>query len=175
LLMRTATDGDSLWMRDYVFYDDQVEICEGFLRDVQPTSDGGFIAVGSAFMVPGLYSQDVWVVKVDQHGCLEPGCHLITGMETQITNMRDALHVWPNPVHAPAQVQVQMELPEDFKSQGQLKLTITSNDRRLVHEEAIIKSSTTSTLQLPQLSSGLYHIHLTDASRWISGAKLVVE
>ncbi len=175
LMMRTTSEGDSIWMRDYVYYDSLVSSGQGYLRDVQPTPDGGFIAVGTTFPVPDIYSQDVWVVKVDQYGCLEPGCHLITGMETQITNMRDVLRVWPNPVQAYGQVQVELELPEHFKPQGQLKLTITSNDGCFVHEETVPNSSTTSTLQLPQLASGLYHIHLSDASRLISGAKLVVE
>jgi hypothetical protein len=28
---------------------------------------------------------------------------------------------------------------------------------------------------LPSLAAGLYHLHLSDATRWISAAKLVVE
>src|SRR5690606_784040 len=116
------------------------------------------VAVGTAFSDAN-YSQDVWVVKVDQHGCIEPGCHLINGMETQITNMRDVLRIWPNPVdQAQGQVEVQWSLPGSFAPQGDLRITITSNDGRLVHEERIINSSTASTLQLPQLSPGLYHI-----------------
>ncbi len=174
-LLRTTANGDSLWMRYYQYSDSLVSDKQGLFRDVQPTPDGGFIACGTALAVADNYSQDVWVVKVDQYGCLEPGCHLIAGMETQITNMRELLYVWPNPVHEHGEILVQLELPEHFKPQGQLRLTITSNDGRLIQEEAITKSSTTSTLQLTQLSSGLYHIHLTDSYRWISGAKLVVE
>ncbi len=174
VLLRTTSEGDSLWMRYYYYEDSITTNGRGIFRDVEPTPDGGFVAVGSAFSDAN-YSQDVWVVKVDQHGCIEPGCHLITGMETQITNMRDVLRVWPNPVHAEGQVQVQLVLPETFVPQGDLRITVTSSDGRLVHEEAVYNSSTTSTLQLPQLTPGLYHIHLCDASRWISGAKLVVE
>ena len=83
--------------------------------------------------------------------------------------------VWPNPVQADGQVQVQLELPESFSPQGDLRIMIISSDGRSVHEDQIGNSSTLQLLNCPQLSSGLYHIHLTDANRWIRGAKLVVE
>ena len=171
VLLRTISTGDSLWMR-YYYYEDSITVNgRGVFRDVEPTPDGGFVAVGTAFSDAN-YSQDVWVVKVDQYGCIEPGCHIITGMETQITNMREVLHVWPNPIASSGELQVQLELPDHFRPQGDLRLTITSSDGRLAKEERIMNSSV---IQLPQLSPGHYHVHLSDQSRWISGAKLVVE
>ena len=157
---------------------------EGQLRDVVPTPDGGFIACGFAFTAIAadtmLYTQDVWVVKVDSMGCLEPGCHLIMGMETQITNLRDALLVSPNPVASGSTVQVQLDLPADFQSQGGLQLTVVSDDGRVVHQQPF--TGTTAQLETDNWSSGLYHLHVSDATmpsaggrRWISGAKLVVE
>lgn len=178
-LLRTTSAGDSLWMRSYHYEDTLVELGGGFFRDVTPTSDGGFIAVGTAMPVSGIYSQDVWVVKVDEHGCLEPGCHIITGMETQITNMRDVLHVWPNPVQLSSPINVELRLPEHFIAEGQLRITLTSSDGRLVHEAQISKKDISRThsltLSLSHPFPGLYHLHLSDATRWISGAKLVVE
>jgi hypothetical protein len=180
VLLRTTSEGDSLWMRYYQYHDALVTNGQGQLRDVQPTPDGGFIAVGMAFP-GGPYSQDVWVIKTDSMGCLEPGCHLITGMETQITNLRGALSVAPNPVAAGGAVQVSIALPENFTPQGALKLTLVSSDGRVVHEEVIggaghseRSEGVLTALRAPR-SAGLYHIHLSDASRWISGAKLVVE
>jgi hypothetical protein len=174
ILLRTTSTGDSLWMR-YYYYEDSITVNgRGVFRDVEQTPDGGFVAVGTAFSDAN-YSQDVWVVKVDQYGCIEPGCHLITGMETQITNMREVLRVWPNPIASSGELQVQLELPDHFKPQGDLRLTITSGDGRLVYEKPLKDRRPTEVFQLPQLSPGLYHIHLSDASRWISGTKLVVE
>ncbi|MCB0784064.1 MAG: hypothetical protein KDC02_07555, partial [Flavobacteriales bacterium] len=94
LLLRTNSQGDSLWMREYFYYDSLMTDGEGTLRDVQPTPDGGFVAVGAAYgsisgnNPPGL-SQDVWVLKVDSMGCVQPGCHIITGIESQVTNLTD--------------------------------------------------------------------------------------
>jgi len=173
VLLRTTSAGDSLWMRYYTYYDVVIDTGDAQLRDVLPTPDGGFIAVGVAFGT-GPYSQDVWVIKTDSMGCIEPGCNLIMGMETQITNLRDVLRVSPNPVPSASSVQVQLDLPATFGPQGALRLTVVSSDGRVVREEQLTSPSSPFTLQAPT-SAGLYHIHLSDATRWISGAKLVVE
>ncbi len=184
-LLRTTAQGDSLWMRTYHYHDADINNGRGLFWDVTPTTDGGFLACGGAFGELAadtlLYSQDIWVVKVDEHGCLEPGCHLITGMETQITNLRDALKVWPNPASSGTPVQVEMQLPEGFVVQGQLRLTVTDAARRVVQEEVLGQNghherSDTNLIALSApFASGLYHLHLHDATRWISGTKLVVQ
>ena len=177
ILLRTTSTGDSVWMRDYVYYDAHVAAGRGAFRDVQPTPDGGFIAVGGALGVAidtgGVYTQDLWVVKTDQYGCIEPGCHLIMGVETQITNLRDVLHVSPNPVAQGGHVQVQLDLPAGFKPQGALRITITDALGRLLNEKGV--SGAIPNFINIQLPTGVYHLHLSDAARWISGAKLVVE
>lgn len=185
-LLRTTNDGDSLWMRMYQYSDEFIDNGRGWFWDVVSTSDGGFLACGSAQGVALadtlLYSQDIWVVKVDEHGCLEPGCHLITGMETQITNLREALKVWPNPVAQGGTAQVEVQLQEGFVVQGALQLTVTDAAGRLVHEEVLgpgghrerSEANRTSLIRA-QWPSGLYHLHLHDATRWLAGAKLVVE
>lgn len=177
VLLRTTSNGDSLWMRSYQYHDSLTSNGRGLFRDVAPTPDGGFIACGTALSVSHadtlLYTQDVWVVKTDSMGCLEPGCHLVTGVETQITNLKDVLRVWPNPVGQGGAAQVSVELPANFVVQGRLRLSVVSNDGRLVQESAIPRSQGPHTLP-GNLASGSYHIHLSDASRWISGAELVV-
>ncbi len=174
-LLRTTSTGDSLWMRYYDYYDANVSNGRGYFRDVQPTSDGGFIAVGQALQVPGVYTSDVWVVKTDSFGCLVPGCQLITGMETQITNLRDALTVAPNPVASGGAVQVSIALPESFKQRGALKLTVVSSDGRIVKEATLPEAVCSLNFHLSDFASGLYHVHLSDDARSVSGAKLVVE
>jgi hypothetical protein len=118
-------------------------------------------------------------------GCLEPGCHLITGMETQVTNLGGALRVWPNPVARGTPVQVELQLPEGFVVQGQLRLTVTDAAGRVVQEQVPIaaghselrgtKQEGVFTAFTAGTSSGLYHLHLHDNTRWIAGTKLVVQ
>ncbi|MEO8588843.1 MAG: hypothetical protein ABI432_05695 [Flavobacteriales bacterium] len=137
VLLRTTSQGDSLWMRYYQYYDSVVTNGRGLLRDVQPTPDGGFVAAGVALGVSGQYTQDVWVIKVDSMGCIEPGCHLVTGVETQLTNLRDALTVSPNPVARGGAISVELKLPQNFTPQGALRLTLVSSDGRLISEQQL--------------------------------------
>ncbi|HQW86037.1 MAG TPA: hypothetical protein PLH93_02570 [Flavobacteriales bacterium] len=187
VLLRTTALGDSLWLRYYHYYDTVWSAGRGQIRDVIPTSSGSFIAVGTAYSSnnpndPPIYGQDTWVVKVDSMGCLEPGCHVVTGVGTQITNLRSVLRVWPNPVQgqgqgqgqAQGQVQVAIELPERFVTRGPLRLTLTDAQGRLVQEESVPQGGSPFSFSLSALAPGLYHLHLSDATRWISGAKVVV-
>ena len=181
ILLRTTSEGDSLWMRSYMYVDSIVDAGGGLFRDVIPTPDGGFVACGTALPVTqdgvAVYSQDAWVVKTDSMGCIEPGCNLITGMEAQITNLRDALRVYPNPVPRGGSLQVAIELPESFTVQGSLRLTITDALGRLVLEQQLATGARSANLPITGALAvpGLYHLHLSDASRWISGATFVVE
>ena len=160
-------------MRTYEYADEQVTGGKGRLRDVALTPDGGYIAVGRTLAVPGIYSQDVWVIKVDSMGCLEPGCHLLNGIESQVTNLKGALTVAPNPVRVGETLQLSISLPPSITPQGPLRLTVVSSDGRVVHEQAV-SAATPNTINL-QHATGLYHLHLSDATRWLAGAKVMVE
>jgi hypothetical protein len=178
VLLRTTATGDSLWMRSYTYSDNLLTNGNSGFYDMQPTPDGGFIAVGFtyyAILSDTTYSQDVWVVKVDSMGCLEPGCHLVTGMETQITNLRGALTVAPNPVASGGGEQVRVAWPESFSAHGPLRLTLTSSDSRVVQEELVPRGVSSFQLHVSGFSPGLYHIHLSDPTRWLSGSKLIIE
>ena len=178
-LLRTADNGDSLWMRNYLYVDSLLPDGKGVLYDVITTLDGGFAACGTTYgsvsgNVPPGYTQDAWVIKVDSLGCIEPGCNIPLGITTQITNLRDALTVFPNPVPQGGQVTVQVALPEGFRKEP-LRLSVVSADGRLVEERELGPHTSQLTLHTSTYASGLYHLHLTSGTTWLSGAKLVVE
>ncbi len=175
-LLRTSSAGDSLWMRLYFYADSLMSDGEGALRDVLPTTDGGFIAVGrvnwshSGNDPPG-YNPDVWVVKVDSMGCLEPGCHLITGLQSQATNLRGALTAAPNPAGEVAYVK--WELPAAMV--GSARLSVVSAAGQLVSSVALVLADKGQKLDVSNYPAGLYHLHLVVDGKWVSGARLVVE
>lgn len=189
LLLRATSEGDSLWMRNYSYYDEVIDSCRGRFWDVLPTDDGGFIAAGFANgpfggPYPPGYSQDAWVVKVDDMGCVVPGCDA-TGVAEIVTNLLDALTIYPNPVPQGGPVTVQLALPEGFRKEP-LRLSVVSAEGRLVEERELTLRSTEApregdshasqfTLHTSTYASGLYHLHLTSGTTWLSGAKLVVE
>jgi hypothetical protein len=181
VLLRTTSEGDSLWMFKYFYQDDVISQGVGQFYDVLPTPDGGFIATGpvySQFQAPNPpgYSQDAWVVKVDAFGCIVPGCNPV-GITEQATNLLDALRIWPNPMQSGGQVHVELDLPPSVQARD-LQLTVVAMDGKVVHRQGISNPSTTSTsstLNLTNLSPGLYHLHITNGSTWLTGGKLVVE
>lgn len=178
-LCRTNSQGDSLWLRHYWYTDSIMNDGIGYFNDVTPTADGGFAAVGvmiqsmSGNDPPGA-SQDVWVLKVDSLGCVEPGCDLVTGITAQVTNLKDALRVWPNPVAGGGSVTVEIALPEGLRK-GALRLSLISADGRLVMEEPLPASASSSSFPISALPAGLYFLHLSTPDTWLSGTKLVVE
>lgn len=62
VMVKTNSFGDSLWLRSYI--DCNQPVRSHYFRDVQATSDGGFIAVGSRGSDCG-NGQDMWVVKTN--------------------------------------------------------------------------------------------------------------
>ena len=179
-MIRVNNQGDSLWMRYYHYYDSLWTEGDGEFRDVIPTDDGGFIAVGTTYGTfnpddpPAPYSQDTWVVKVDSLGCIEPGCDGISMITSQITNMGYALSVFPNPVQD--QLHTRIKLPANFKTDGPLVLSVTSLDGKLVRQERVPTSSPEEViLDVSSIAAGTYTVHLSDAHNWIAGKKFIVE
>lgn len=177
VLLRTTAQGDSLWLRYYHYADSVWTLGKGTLRDVMPTPDGGFIAVGTAYPSsnnpndPPIYGQDTWVVKVDSMGCLEPGCHLITGLQSQVTTWRGALTVAPNPASGVARLA--WELPEGLD--GSCQLSVVSAAGHLVGTVPVTLAEKSCTLDVSGYPAGVYHVHLVVDGRWVSGGRMVVE
>jgi hypothetical protein len=90
-----SSTGDSLWMRDY-----KRAIYNGHnnLYNIKQTSDNGLIACGEvfgAFEPP--YAQNMWLLKLDSMGCLEPNCDGVIIVEPYQKNNDNILKVFPNP------------------------------------------------------------------------------
>ena len=98
-ISKISKEGDSLWTRYHRIVESPIE--NHIFYDVEETPDGGFIMVGQAtdmLTAAEPPNQRAWLVKVDQHGCLVPGCHLISSTEEQISEAPFQLKRYPNPV-----------------------------------------------------------------------------
>ena len=67
-------------------------------------------------------------------GCVQPGCHIITGIESQVTNLRMPC-TYTNPVASGGNVTV--ATPCEGLRQQPLRLSLISADGRLVQEEMV--------------------------------------
>lgn len=176
LLLRTTSEGDSLWMRSYYYQDEVMSNGQGRFYDVLPTPDGGFIAAGAVYNPvqapnPPGYSQDTWVVKVDGDGCIVPGCNGV-GITEQATNLLGALSIYPNPVAHGGTVTITLDLPPSIAN-GPLQLSVVAADGRVVQQQRMQGSS--EQLTTTNWPPGLYYLHISTGNKWFTGGKLVME
>ena len=98
MVAKLSPEGDSLWSHRYYYM--QQAWAEHEIFDVEQTHDGGYLIAGQAKLTgQGPYQQG-WLLKLDQHGCLVPGCHLpdTTTSILPITSQPQAqLKLYPNP------------------------------------------------------------------------------
>ncbi|MFZ1687125.1 MAG: hypothetical protein WAU70_06875, partial [Flavobacteriales bacterium] len=167
-LICANTSGTLLWQQ--VFATDTTE--ENYFVDIQQHPDGGFVLVGQAVDVQTGFESN-WVVKTDSMGCLVPGCDAFDGILEQRTDLINALSFFPNP--ASDLVEVSISLPVGIALGKELSLALVNAQGSVVLKSRIPSGCTLHTLSLSQLSSGLYHLHLLDGRRWLSGEALVIQ
>ncbi len=96
-LAKVSPDGDSIWTRRYAYIYPTPLIHT--LYDMKETPDGGLILCGQAQdLVNGAtYPQQGWLLKLDQYGCLVPGCQLSDAVEEEQPQSEISLSIYPNP------------------------------------------------------------------------------
>src|SRR5581483_3219196 len=88
-IIKFDKNGNKLWEHYYKTDLNQ----DHYFADFQETPDKGFIVTGSAW---GDTEEDVWLIKLDSNGCLEPGCLLNTGT-VEVKPTQSELSIFPNP------------------------------------------------------------------------------
>ena len=98
IICKLDTDGDSLWTRSYSFLTEEKH--RHSFSEVEEIEDG-FILVGSTRSYSAdsidLPLQRAWIIKVDQHGCLVPGCHLLSDVTEPGAALDIQVNIYPNP------------------------------------------------------------------------------
>lgn len=101
-VLKICSEGELEWIRYYGAKD-----FPSHFYDIEPTHDGGYIAVGSTLGDSG--TQDIWVMKMDSLGCNEPGCAenetpIICPDDTlsiySLNNELEMLEIYPNPFNS---------------------------------------------------------------------------
>lgn len=93
-LAKISPDGDSIWTRSYSY--PMAPPSRHIVYDLKETPDGGLILCGQSRDWNN-YPQQGWLLKLDQHGCLVPGCHLSDVVEEEAVDERIHLSIYPNP------------------------------------------------------------------------------
>ena len=179
-LARISSEGELLWSHTYQNYEEEDTLYTRFnwFTDAIPAADGGLIVVGrhqhketwSSASIP-----HVWLLKVDENGCLTPNCSatdslIFVSTADVILPMREEwkVRVFPNP--AKEQVFVTYN---GIAQAGDLKAIIYSIDGAIVkvqdlhHGNALINTET--------LEAGIYLCAIQNANAMVlSQNKLVI-
>ena len=187
VLLKTSSTGDSIWYREYEY--DPCANNSDFIRDIKPTSDGGFITGGffspnTSFQCNDIGSQDMWVLKLDSCGCAYAGCdsacQQLVGIEETPYQASLTLKIYPNPASSMATVSIPNNGEGTRPSYANASvgenyhLSIYDITGREV-ESYEVNHQPTLTINTQELGTGLYFLQLKQEGRMLGSGKLVVE
>ncbi len=155
--MRTDSMGNPIYLRR-VNYLNEVD----FFLDFIETSDGGILINGAAADTPEDGGQNLWLVKLDSMGCLEPDCWV--GVEQAEANTL-GVAVYPNPATD------WLYLKYDNTRKITLEIFNLSGQRVLQHQHMAPKES----IEISQLPAGLYLLRFVDELGNVATEKIIVE
>ncbi|MFN7883616.1 MAG: T9SS type A sorting domain-containing protein, partial [bacterium] len=183
---------DSLWMRTYWKHDPNDGSQTGHayqFGDVQELEEGGFVAAGWARrMVQGQgIREDSWICRIDEYGCIEPGCHLVN-VEEIVIGLENTMSAFPNP--ASDVVTIQFTNPEgsslnDLLQNGEIILfdiqgreVYRTNTRSagfgLTPTPLQGRGAHSITLDISHLPAGLYSAQWVSGKQWLDSTKILV-
>ncbi|MBK9983365.1 MAG: T9SS type A sorting domain-containing protein [Saprospiraceae bacterium] len=164
-IVKVAENGDSLWMRGYNFEGTNI-VYE--LKDIKEDLDGNLIMVGEyRDLNGGDVGQKAWLLKVDQYGCLVPGCQLVHTEDVDSEEIN--LLLYPNPAN-------------DFLSfycsfsplLKEMTYFITDINGRVLFHSVRLSNNTTNIYSVEKLPPGAYFLQLTSGNQIVKTAKFMV-
>lgn len=177
-LFRMSPAGELRWERNYLtrIGPNQEENPFTSLVNVVGTSDGGVLAIGRAdnLLPTGEYETDMWVLKLDSLGCLQPDCGLRTvllpaGEPQPADTAPPMLELYPNP----ASTRVTVVLPADVS--GPKQILVADALGRLILQKTVDFNAGQAQLSVADLPPGVYALTVGDAKGARASAMLVVK
>lgn len=171
-LVKLSSEGDSLWSRTYRFLEPNGHFDESTLYDVEETPDGGFILCGEIiYQLQTPILQQGWLLKVDEHGCLVPGCHLLDATE-DLYPAKETLYLqlYPNP--ATTHVYAILDTPTPTQADQQLRL-LDMQGRVVQSWPVQPQADLTHVLPVGHLQNGVYVLQHWAGGRVVASEQLV--
>jgi hypothetical protein len=169
-LGKVSPSGDSLWTRQYVGIDQLNN--RHTIYDLKETPDGGFILCGESrnpnTPAPGEIAQQAWLLKLDQYGCLVPGCHITTSVEEPAP---ESLHlaIYPNP--AAEYLNFYLRAPAGVGSE--VSFRIFDAGGRLLREFPHASPDATYVVEVWDWPAGMYVLQCVSGGRVLAAEKFV--
>ncbi|OWY21583.1 T9SS C-terminal target domain-containing protein [Sphingobacteriales bacterium UPWRP_1] len=175
--------GTVLWDRTFYLYDEETIYGYAWLTDAIPATDGGYIVVGRydlQLQPLALPMTHVWLLKVDENGCITPGCNenliFLSTNETQLmplSNKEALVQIYPNPAQNMVTVTYNLyNQQQNSKAEAQLYLYNASG--KLVFQ-TVLQGAGTETISIAHLPAGIYFCQvIADSGKTLWHQKLLV-
>lgn len=163
---KVSPEGDSLWAREYTILDS--DIYTHTIYDLKETPDGGFILCGEA--LDDTFGEDIpqqaWLLKLDQHGCLVPGCHLVDATQEKPFDIR--LAIYPNPASDYLNFHLHANRP-----MKDVLFRVVSSDGRTIKSFQRISPNDTFILPIWDWEAGVYFLQCIEGGQVIHSEKFI--
>lgn len=154
IIAKVSANGDSLWSRTDTLFN-PIEIASTpYLSGVVVLPSGSIIACGRVDKTwPAPAFSSGWLIKVDKHGCMEPGCNpLVDGVN--LAPMLEGIQVFPNPTSDVVQLRSEKAFTwELYDGQG----------RQLGSGNSM---NTQAEVDLRQRPAGVYYVRIRQGRLW---------
>ena len=169
-LIKFTEDGEVIWWRIYV--GSNVSASNHAVNDFKLCPDGGFVFCGETSNYELEPSQRPWVVKTDEYGCVQPGCHLVDGVEEYIWDGEESLSLYPNPTSN----EVTLSLGTGMVDPDRVEVRIYTSTGALIATHTNFSPLNTEVqLDITHLRPGLYQVALVESGKLFDVDRLVVE
>jgi len=146
LIQKSTSTGELLWRHRY----DHNERSDFFI-DFAETQDKGFIITGAASYGGQSTGQDTWLLKLDNNGCLEPGCLEVGINETE---PELGITIYPNPT------QDRLFIKMEASQKKPLSFSLYNLQGKLIIQERLVAEY--ESFDLSSLVSGVYLVNIVD-------------
>jgi hypothetical protein len=174
---KISMDGDSIWKRRIVsvfLNGDGSFLPLTSIVDFVFNDDGGITGIGELRTYTGDgpqngWIQDTYIVRLDDQGCLVPGCDTLVGVaELNPTGL--AMDLYPNPASDLLNVHV-----ESVRPYSRYTLSVLDMQGRLLHAMTGSFPSSTYQIDVRDLAAGTYILSLENESGQSEHRRFVVQ
>ncbi len=153
-VVKLKTDGTILWDRDYAYL--TAAYSSHRIFDMISTKDDGILICGSASGSGQGALQQGWLLKLDEHGCLVPGCHLVSGVLPPSATSSVELLLYPNPA-----TQFLNVFYQSSQQDGELSFSIINVQGQILQQyKNTATSGKTYMLDVGELPTGNYFLEV---------------
>lgn len=171
-LLKINEQGDSLWMRHYI-YEDEFGTQLNYFSHANIGPDESILLIGcnQNFNSPTA-EQSMWIMRLDSLGCDTPECNPFVGVKKPGIMKEGRIRLFPNP----ANQFVEITIPEEYKSGNFInpKVRFYDLNGKLVQEAIPDKDEISYRCNTNNLKSGIYFVQLIDRNCIIGSNKLLI-